>query len=65
VDRREVRVVERRVVVKRRVVAKDAVKRFAVRSTKASAQLERRALPAGYVRSAQVERILAERRPQP
>jgi hypothetical protein len=56
--------VERRVVVKRRVVTKDAVKRFALRSTKASAQLERRAVPVGYVRSAQVERILAERQPR-
>jgi len=46
------------------MVTKDAVKRFAVRSTRASAQLERRAVPAGYVRSAQVEQILAERQPQ-
>jgi hypothetical protein len=52
------------VVAKHRLVAKDAVKRFAVRSTKASAQLERRAVPVGYVRSEQVERFLAERRPQ-
>jgi hypothetical protein len=47
--------------VKRRVVTKEAVKRFAVRSTKASAQLERRALPEGFVRSAQVKRFLADR----
>ena len=46
---------------KRRVVTKEAVKRFAVRSTKASTQLERRAVPAGCVRSAKVERFLAER----
>jgi len=45
------------------VVTKEAIKWFAVRSTKASAQLEQRAVPVGYVRSAQVERFLAERRP--
>jgi len=47
--------------VKRRVVSKDAVKRFAARSTKASAHIERRAVPAGFVRSAQVKKFLAER----
>jgi hypothetical protein len=47
--------------VKGRIVTKEVVKRFAVRSTKASAQLERRAVPAGYVRSERVERFLAER----
>lgn len=46
---------------KGRIVTKEVVKRFAVRSTKASAQLERRAVPAGYVRSERVERFLAER----
>lgn len=46
----------------RRVVSRDAVKRFAVRSTKTSAQLERRTVPAGYVRSERIERFLAERR---
>jgi hypothetical protein len=56
--------VERRVEIKRRVVTKEAVKRFAARSTRASAQLERRTLPVGYVRSAKVERFLAERRSQ-
>jgi hypothetical protein len=56
--------VERRVIVKRHLVSKDAVKRFAVRSTRASAQLERRAVPVGYVRSAQVAQLLAERQPQ-
>ena len=45
----------------RRVVNKEAVKRFAVQSTKASAHLERRNVPAGYVRSDKVERFLAER----
>jgi hypothetical protein len=60
----EVRVVERRDVAKGRLVTRDAIKRFALRSTRASAQLERRAVPAGFVRSPQVERFLAERRPQ-
>lgn len=59
-----VRVVERHVEIKGRVVTREAIKRFAARSTKASAQLERRVLPAGYVRSPKVERFLAERRPQ-
>ncbi len=45
----------------RRVVSKQAVKRSVVRSTKASAQLERRTVPAGFVRSKRVERFLAER----
>ncbi|WP_147264029.1 hypothetical protein [Desertihabitans brevis] len=52
----EVRVMERR------IVSKEAVKRSVVRSTKASAQLERRTVPAGFVRSERVERFLAERR---
>jgi len=38
------------------------VKRFAVGSTRASARLERRDVPAGFVRSQRVERFLAERR---
>jgi len=54
--------VERRVVIKKRMVTKEAVKRFAARSTRASAQLERRTLPDDYVRPAKVERFLAERR---
>ncbi|EPR75470.1 hypothetical protein ADILRU_2013 [Leifsonia rubra CMS 76R] len=45
----------------RRVVNKEAVKRFAVQSTQASAQIERWSVPAGYVRSPKVERFLAER----
>jgi hypothetical protein len=45
-------------------MSRDAVKRFAARSTKASAQLERRVVPAGYVRSPQLERFLAERQSQ-
>jgi hypothetical protein len=45
-----------------RVVNQEAIKRFAARSTKASALLERRVVPAGFVRSAKVEKFLAERR---
>jgi hypothetical protein len=45
-----------------RVMAKQAIRRFAVRSTKASALLERRAVPAGFVRSPKVEKFLAERK---
>jgi hypothetical protein len=44
------------------MVNKEAVKRSAIRSTKASAKLEGRTVPAGYVRSERVERFLAERR---
>lgn len=47
---------------KRRTVTKAAVKLSAARSTKASARLERRTLPEGYVRSKSVARYLAERR---
>lgn len=54
--REEVRVMELR------VVNEEAVKRSAVRSTKASAQIERRTVPAGFVRSQRVEKFLAERR---
>jgi hypothetical protein len=60
----EVRGMERQRATKKRVVDKNAVKRFAARSTEASAQLERRSVPAGYVRSAKVEQFLAERQPQ-
>ncbi len=45
-----------------RVVTKEAIKRFAVRSTTASALLERRVVPVGFVRSSKVEEFLAERR---
>ena len=43
----------------RRVVKKEVVKRIAVRSAKASAKLENRTVPAGYVRSASVKKFLA------
>lgn len=45
-----------------RTVNKDTLRRAVARSTKASAQLERRTVPAGFVRSERVERFLAERR---
>jgi hypothetical protein len=45
-----------------RIVDKEAVKRAVVRSTTASAELERRLVPAGFVRSPRVEQFLAERR---
>ena len=47
---------------KRRVVDKEAVKRAVGRSTKASAELERRTVPAGFIRSERVERFLVNRR---
>lgn len=50
--------------VARRIVSKDVVKRMAVRSTKASAKLENRTVPAGYVRSASVTKFLAKRQPR-
>ena len=46
----------------KRIMSKEAIKRFAVRSTKASAKLERRLVPAGHVRSDAVKQYLAERR---
>ncbi len=49
----------------RHVVTKDTVKRAAARSTKASAQLENRVIPAGFVRSSTVSRFLAARKPRP
>jgi hypothetical protein len=48
-------------IVERRPVSKESVKRFAARSTKASAQLERREVPAGFVRSPKVEQFLKQR----
>ena len=50
---------------RRHVVTKDAVKRAAARSTKASAQLENRVIPGGFVRSSTVKRFLAARNPRP
>lgn len=47
---------------KRRTVDKETLRLFAIRSTKESAKLERRVVPAGHVRSERVERFLAERR---
>lgn len=51
---------ERRTV-KKTSVKKAVVKKVAARATKASAKLENRAVPAGYVRPASVKRLLAER----
>ena len=48
----------------RRVVNKEAVERFAARSTKASAALERRTVPDGFVRSVKVQKFLNDRRPR-
>ncbi len=48
----------------RRIVSKEAVERFAARSTKASAALERRTVPDGFIRSAKVQKFLNERRPR-
>jgi hypothetical protein len=47
--------------VKKAPVKKAVVKKVAARATKASAKLENRAVPAGYVRPASVKRLLAER----
>ena len=48
----------------RRVVKNDTLKRAAARSTKASAKLENREVPAGFVRSSSVKRFLAARQPR-
>jgi len=45
-----------------RVVSKEAIKRAAALMTKASARLEHRVVPEGFVRSAKVEKFLADRR---
>lgn len=46
----------------RKKVSRDALRRTARRSAKASAGLELREVPEGYVRSEKVERFLAARR---
>jgi len=46
----------------RRVVDEAAVKRAVARSTKDSAKLEQRVVPAGFKRSERVEKFLVERR---
>jgi hypothetical protein len=46
---------------KRKNVIRAALHRAALRSAKASAELERRGVPAGYVRSEKVNRFLAAR----
>ncbi|WP_189349568.1 hypothetical protein [Zhihengliuella salsuginis] len=57
----EVMEMKRQVVNKKPVSAK-AIKTIVSRSTKASAHLEHRSVPEGFVRSEQAERFLAERR---
>jgi hypothetical protein len=47
---------------KRRDVTPDALRQAAMRSTRASAALENRAVPAGTVRSDRVEQFLADRK---
>jgi len=47
---------------KRRPVDTEAVKRAVAHSTVDSARLERRVVPADFVRSARAEKFLAERR---
>lgn len=49
-------------IVKRGFIDKEAVQRAVVRSTRVSAELERRTVPTGFVRSERVERFLADRR---
>lgn len=49
-------------IVQRKNVSREALRRAALRSAKASAELERRGVPAGYVHSETVNRFLAARR---
>lgn len=48
-------------IVERRIVDRAAIKCAVARSTRASAELERRTVPNGFVRSERAERLLAER----
>jgi hypothetical protein len=48
----------------RRAVTRDVIEREAKRSTKASAAIEGRTVPAGFQRSAKVQRFLDERQPR-
>lgn len=45
-----------------RFVSRDAVKQSVIRSTIDSAKLERREIPQGYMRPANLEQFLSERR---
>ena len=56
-----VRVATERRTEKRAVAKKAVVKKVAARATKASAKLEDREVPSGYVRSAAVKAFLAAR----
>lgn len=46
----------------RRTVDSESVKRAMLRSTADSARLERRELPSGFVRSAEAQKFLSDRR---
>lgn len=48
----------------RRAVTREVIMREATRSTKASAAIEGRTVPAGFVRSAKVQKFLDERQPR-
>lgn len=48
---------------KRKNVTSEALRRAAIRSTRASAALENRAVPSGLPRSEAVDRFLASREP--
>lgn len=58
----EPEVIREVLIVERRIVDRAAIKRAVARSTRASAQLERRVVPNGFARSERAERFLAERR---
>lgn len=47
----------------KRALVSTTVRRFAQRSTAASARLEYREIPAGFVRSSKVEKFLESKRP--
>jgi hypothetical protein len=51
----------KKTVLKKTPIKKAVVRKVAARSTKASAKLESREIPAGYVRPVAVKRLLAER----
>jgi hypothetical protein len=50
--------------VRRQTVSQEAIKRSVARSTKASARLESRVVPQGYVRSATIAKFIASRKPR-
>ncbi|MFB9777478.1 hypothetical protein [Brevibacterium otitidis] len=48
-----------------KIITKKAIRLFAVQSTRESAKLERRVVPATHVRSERVKRFVAQRRQRP